>query len=71
MSLIGIDSSEIRESLQLIPIVDNIIKDLEKRPIQQQNLIALQSENLLWRNIAIYLSGLKADCTNHLILPYY
>ena len=71
MSLIGIDSSETREVLQLLPIVENIIKDLEKRPIQQQDLTALQRENLLWKNLAIYLSALKADCTNHLVLPYY
>ena len=71
MSLIGIDSSEIGEVLQLLPIVENIIKDLEIQPIQQQDLTALQRENLLWKNIAIYLSVLKADCTNHLVIPYY
>ena len=71
MSLIGIDPNEIGEVLQLLPIVENIIKDLEKRPTQQQDLTTLQTENLLWKNLAIYLSALKADCTNHLILPYY
>ena len=71
MSLIGIDPNEISEVLQLLPIVENIIKDLEKRPTQQQDLTTLQTENLLWKNLAIYLSALKADCTNHLILPYW
>ena len=70
MALIGIDITNIEE---ILLITQNIIKELEKRPPQNQDqtIQNLQRDVILWRNLALYLSGLKANCTTHLALPYW
>lgn len=76
MFVIGIDIDEIQLK-DLLNEMKNIIKGLEKRPTQNQLQTLIQQNNdlqrevILWRNLALYLSVLKADCTNHIALPYW
>ena len=64
MALIDIDIDDIREVAQLLLIVQNVIKELEKWPThqQQEDIQQLRIGNILWRQTALYLSILKVNC---------
>ena len=71
MALIDIDIDDTREVVQLLPMVQNIIKELEKRPThqQQEDIQQLRIGNILWRQTALYLSILKVNCNQHIEIP--
>ena len=71
MALIDIDIDDTREVAQLLPMVQNIIKELEKRPThqQQEDIQQLRIDNILWRQTALYLSILKVNCNQHIEIP--